>query len=63
MRDGRGVAMLHLFRRSASVGEGPQEVAEAQRLNDEAYDELRALVHRLLDERNRLDRPPEDPRT
>jgi hypothetical protein len=55
--------MLHLFRRSASVGEGPQEVAEAQRLNDEAYDELRALVHRLLDERNRLDRPPEDPRT
>jgi hypothetical protein len=62
-RGGLGTAVFHLFRQAASADDEPQEVDEARRRNDEAYAELRALVQRLLDERNRLDEPPEEPRT
>jgi hypothetical protein len=41
--------MFHLFR---SAGEKDGEVGEASRRNDEAYEELKEALRRLLSERN-----------
>jgi hypothetical protein len=41
--------MFHLFRRD---DHGRDEVSEASRRNDAAYDELIEALHRLLAERN-----------
>lgn len=44
--------MFHLFRSAGRKVDDEEEVFEAVRRNDAAYDDLREALHRLLAERN-----------